>query len=265
MKDSFPNKIHLCIDGYLAETSSLRNEELLSIYFRSVKKSGFTRILYFPDDLGNAMEGVVGFLLGPGQHTTVHTYTNNKKKCYFLDFFGFEERKHRNALIYLDGSYESDYSIQNTIVRKHQTLMPGTYPASKTSTHIPHLMTELQVEERSSTFMRKHIREFLTDLPSEISINSLTQVFQIESKEWLSALRVSSEAHLSIHYHIESRMIFLDVFSCNPFDDAKILYLLKEKFIFKNSTHNLLERGMYFPKDKSSKYAEVPQGVFLYK
>lgn len=239
-------KIHLCIDGYTAETPALRNEELLGIYFRSVKKSAFTRILYFPDDSDNAMEGVTGCMLGAGYHTTVHTYTNKKKQCYFLDFFGFEEKKHRNALNFLSNSYEAAYQMQHSLLRQPDNPLPVQHPSGRKA-YGPHLMAHIQIQQSQVPLMRKHIRDFLTSLPYEINMNPLTQVFQIESKEWQSALRVIAESHLAIHFHIPSRILFIDIFSCKPFESSKVLYLLKEQFMSKTMDSTVFERGLYFP------------------
>lgn len=249
MENNSPRKIHLCIDGYQTDTSALRNEELLGIYFRSIKKSAFTRILYFPDDLGVGMEGVMGCLIGPGYHTTVHTYTNQNKLCYFLDFFGFEEKKHRNAMTYLEGSYSPTYSMQHTILRQEQTHIHGVSDASNPSVYGPHLMVELRAKRGDPLTMKYAIRDFLDALPAEIGMHPLTQTFQIQSKEWISSLRVIVESHLSIHYHIPTSTLFLDVFSCKAFDYKKVLYLLKEKFAFRTSTHGIIERGHYFPRE----------------
>lgn len=239
-------KHHLCIDGYDADIVALRNEDLLSSYFKKIDVSAHTHILYFPDDSHKGMEGVTGCLLAPGLHTTVHTYTNAQKKCYFLDFFGFEENDHRKYLLDLKKSYEGTYQMEHEITRSLQDIPYGVPSASNIRVYGPHLMAEFTIAEGGKEEIAAEIKKFLQDLPEVIDMHTLTEVFQVESEEWVSALRVIAESHISIHYHPATHVLFLDIFSCKPFEWEKAKDLLMQHFDVKTYQQRIWERGVYF-------------------
>ena len=150
-------KHHLCIDGYDADTTALRDEALLTFYFQQVNSSAHTHILYFPDESQQGMEGVTGCLLAPGYHTTIHTYTNVQKKCYFLDFFGFEEIKQRPLVQDLKKSLQSSYQMEHEIVRSNREVHYGVPDASNTRIYGPHLMAEFSVSDTGPGIAGEHL------------------------------------------------------------------------------------------------------------
>lgn len=239
-------KHHLCIDGYDGSSPALRNEVVLETYFRDVDPAALTHLLYFPDESNLGMEGVTGCLLAPGMHTTVHTYTNDRKKCYFFDFFGFEEDLHRKNVLHLKNAFQGTYHMEHEILRSQREVRFGVPDASNTRVYGPHLMAEIAIKEADRALVADNIKTFLQDLPEVIDMNALTGVFQVESQEWISALRVIAESHISVHYHVATRTMFLDVFSCKPFDCEKAVALLQQRFQIETSQQRIWERGVYF-------------------
>lgn len=248
MQTALPPLVHMCVDGYASDILSLRDESLLREYFSTVNTAAFRHILYYPDDQHIDMEGVTGCLLAPGMHATVHTYTNDKKKCFFLDFFNFEE-KFRPALSTLDTAYKTKYSLQHTLVRSQLEYAHGVEHANNPRIYGPHLMAEGQLSGAASLQdIKDTIIHYLEEIPAQIDMHPLTEVFHTESDTWISALRVIAESHISLHYHIPSQSLFVDIFSCKPFDKEKAVILLKKSFSFTSYTQCILERGLHFPR-----------------
>ena len=65
----------------------------------------------------------------------------------------------------------------------------------------------------------------------------------------LSGFVLIAESHISVHAFPARRYVNVDVFSCEPFEPARVLAELKRAFAPRRSTWRLFDRGLEFPKN----------------
>jgi len=101
----------------------------------------------------------------------------------------------------------------------------------------------------------------LDNLPSSLGMTKILPPVVVKFKDkWAKTEGVSgfvmiAESHISMHTFPDERYVFIDVFSCVPFDIEKVTNILKESFEMKDATINLVERG----KDFSKNISHMPQ------
>jgi S-adenosylmethionine decarboxylase len=66
--------------------------------------------------------------------------------------------------------------------------------------------------------------------------------------EGISGFIMIAESHISIHTFPEKDYVFIDLFSCKPFDVDKAVELLASAFGAKKVHRRMVRRGLDFPR-----------------
>ncbi len=94
----------------------------------------------------------------------------------------------------------------------------------------------------------------LDTLPAKIGMTKITQpyVFKysglVPEDKGITGVVIIAESHISIHTFELKNYVFIDLFSCKPFDYEYAQKYLIDIFECKNPTVNVLMRGLDFPR-----------------
>jgi len=106
--------------------------------------------------------------------------------------------------------------------------------------------------------------DLLVRLVEEVDMNPLSPAFVYPStctnESWdpptasgVSGIIVLAESHISFHTFVEAQFVFLDLFSCKPFDEERVkAFLTRDLGAYDFSNHPIIERGANFPRSKKS-------------
>lgn len=107
--------------------------------------------------------------------------------------------------------------------------------------------------------------DILNNLPEEIGMTKITQpyVFKysglIPEDKGITGFVVIAESHISIHSFELKNYVFIDLFSCKPFNYKKAQEYLIEAFECKSPTVNVLMRGLDFPRSAAQSLPQPQQ------
>lgn len=96
--------------------------------------------------------------------------------------------------------------------------------------------------------------DILSDLPDKIGMTKITQPYVfpysglVPEDKGITGMVIIAESHLSIHTFPEKGWVFIDIFSCKPFDTDYVVQYLISKFVPGSSTIKIVERGIDFPR-----------------
>lgn len=118
----------------------------------------------------------------------------------------------------------------------------------------PHLMLDLN--ECNSEILNDLDACFklLNELPEMIGMTKITQpyVFRysglIPEDEGITGVTVIAESHISLHTYPRKDFVFVDLFSCKPFDVERAKDYIVQFFQSKSPTVHVQERGESFPR-----------------
>jgi len=121
----------------------------------------------------------------------------------------------------------------------------------------PHLMLDFfcSPEHLNDKFFWESL---LSELVEEIGMTAISPPCVYDSSctntQWdppaatgLSGFIVLAESHISFHTFVESGYVFLDVFSCKPFDHESVTSLLVKRLGAERFNVNFVGRGANFP------------------
>lgn len=119
----------------------------------------------------------------------------------------------------------------------------------------PHLMLDLAncnpvvLDDLEACF------RLLNELPEKIGMTKITQPYVFRYKapipedEGITGVTIIAESHISLHTYPRKQFVFMDMFSCRPFDVEKASDYVVQFFESKSPTIRLEERGAAFPGD----------------
>lgn len=116
--------------------------------------------------------------------------------------------------------------------------------------------------------------EVLDQLPDMIGMTKITQpyVFKysglVPEDKGITGFVVIAESHISIHTFQEKNYVFIDLFSCKPFNYEFAQQYLIDVFESKKPTVNVLMRGLDFPRevaDEATKNGKVAMSALAVK
>ena len=96
----------------------------------------------------------------------------------------------------------------------------------------------------------ERIRRFLDNYPRLLEMTKICQpvVMHYEATDTLnsgvSGFVMIAESHISIHTYPLKDFIHIDIFSCNPFDDCRVITDVKEYFQLVRVKTWVIERGL---------------------
>ena len=121
----------------------------------------------------------------------------------------------------------------------------------------PHLTLDLSGCAREKLTSLKLVYAVLDDLPTHMGMTKLIPPYAMEYKEgkvptdWgVTGFVVIAESHISIHTFPEKGYVFIDLFSCKPFEIERAIKYLRDIFQPQKCAMNLVSRGLDFPRDR---------------
>lgn len=116
----------------------------------------------------------------------------------------------------------------------------------------PHLMLDLAQCDPDKLNDLSHCFELLDTLPAAIGMTKITQpnVFRYRDcapeEQGITGVVIIAESHISLHTYPAKSFVFMDIFSCKPFDVVKTEALCVDWFGCQAPEVNLVERGRLF-------------------
>jgi len=118
----------------------------------------------------------------------------------------------------------------------------------------PHLTLDLNECNPDKISDFDLIFDTLNTLPDKIGMTKITQpyVFKysglVPEDKGITGFIVIAESHISIHSFQEKNYVFVDLFSCKPFDYTYAQQYLIEAFECQTPTVHVVRRGLDFPR-----------------
>ena len=94
------------------------------------------------------------------------------------------------------------------------------------------------------------VRDFLLRCPDELGMTRITDPEVLEynapspEDSGISGFVIIAESHISIHTFPRREYVNIDIFSCRPFDDQRVLSEAKDLFGLEQVRSWLLDRGL---------------------
>lgn len=111
----------------------------------------------------------------------------------------------------------------------------------------PHLTLDIKgYDKEKMTYER--IFNFLQRIPGEIGMTAITQPYVfpysglVPEDKGITGIAIIAESHISVHTFELKDYVFIDIFSCKPFDTERAINLISEEFGTKSMTVNIVER-----------------------
>lgn len=222
---------HFFFDGYEIQKYKLKNVELLSKLLDDINSlllnsSGQCVIVPCFENKDILDDGISGIVLGDDFHFTCHTYYN--MNTIFVDLY-YGKMINSNEIFNTLNKYfkanKYDLCVNNEL-------------SGKFGKHV--IIQTDKIEYQKALLLIDKIIENIDMHPIHENICSV-----LEDK--YDILRPIAESHVSIHCHCNC---IIDIFSCNTFDEKKIVGLLSNIYNIR-----LVERGVFF--DKKEKYDKI--------
>lgn len=181
-------------------------------------------------------------LLENGGHITFHSFS--KRKSYYMDIVG-EGDIFNAGNVYCSVKKFFPFSEKESVFKT--TKNNEHYDKGK---HFgPHLIYEINGE-----LDFEKIYCILDSLPGVIGMTKITHPILAKEEGFINGIVIIAESHISIHYNIEEKKCYIDIFSCMPFDIEKTDKLFSEiGYIHKK---NILARYNKFELEKGKKYGK---------
>jgi len=127
----------------------------------------------------------------------------------------------------------------------------------------PHLTLDLKGCNKDKLKDLGLIFDLLNTLPDKIGMTKITQPYVfpysglVPEDKGVTGVIIIAESHISIHTFEEKDYVFVDIFSCKPFDYELAAEHLIETFEAKEVSKNVLKRGLNFPRAKMASMFEA--------
>jgi len=117
-----------------------------------------------------------------------------------------------------------------------------------------HIMLDLYACNQQSLVDRSYIEATFSALPALVEMEQVspTLVYDITTSDLtddgMSSFIVIATSHLAFHAWPEYDMLNFDLFSCEPYDEHKVITFLQEKFQPGKMEINRVSRGLQSPR-----------------
>jgi S-adenosylmethionine decarboxylase len=117
----------------------------------------------------------------------------------------------------------------------------------------PHLMFDLNDCNSAILDDLEACFRLLNELPEKIGMTKITQpyVFRyhgpVPEDEGITGVTIIAESHISLHTYPKKNFVFVDIFSCKPFDVEGARDHVVQFFQSKSPLVHIQERGTAFP------------------
>ncbi len=221
------NNNHFFLDGYEIQNDKLNNVEIISNLLNDINTSflnsnGQCVVIPYFGNKNLLDDGISGIVLGNDFHFTCHTYSN--RNTIFVDLY-HGKSTNNNLIINILKKYFAVEKFDLCFNNKNS----GNF-----GKHI--IIQTDKVKYQNALILIDKIIDRIDMHPIHKKI-----CYVNENEYEYDILRPIAESHISIHCHDNC---IIDVFSCNTFDENKIIDFLNKIYSIKK-----VERGVYFDKD----------------
>lgn len=133
---------------------------------------------------------------------------------------------------------------------------PPKHMSRPTTTFGKHLTVDAYGCDPQTLDNMEVIFNFLDKLPGEIKMHKIITPYVIkcganDKKDCggVSGFVMITESHISIHTFPAKQYLTMDVYSCNMFDEKKVISITKKIFKYQSLEKHMIKRGLKFPKD----------------
>lgn len=115
------------------------------------------------------------------------------------------------------------------------------------------------------------VYDLLNNLPQKLGMTKMTLPYVVKwldrgaTIDGISAFVMIAESHVSLHTFPEKDYVFMDIFSCKPFDVESAVKYLVNVFESKKFTKKVIIRGQDFPRSHPEFIYLKPEQVQLNK
>ena len=184
--------------------------------------------------------GITAYVLLRGGHITIHTFPF--RECYFVDIFMPKDFDEKEVYDYFFDTLPFDKKSSNmeVIDRTHNTF--DILPYSADIDFGPHLMSTIETkEDLTMDKMFDFLERIVKDINMDPIIRAVTIKDQIDHPKYLSGIIIIAQSHIAVHYDIDKKRAFADIFSCAPFDYQEVGEIITRLGILKSNS--LVARG----------------------
>jgi S-adenosylmethionine decarboxylase len=117
----------------------------------------------------------------------------------------------------------------------------------------PHLMLDLNDCDSAILDDLEDCFRLLNELPEKIGMTKITQPYvfrycgSVPEDEGITGVTIIAESHISLHTYPKKNFVFVDIFSCKPFDVERARDHVVQFFQSKSPAIHIQERGADFP------------------
>jgi S-adenosylmethionine decarboxylase len=117
----------------------------------------------------------------------------------------------------------------------------------------PHLMLDLNDCNSAILADLEACFRLLNELPEKIGMTKITQPYvfrysgSVPEDEGITGVTIIAESHISLHTYPKKNFVFVDIFSCKPFDVEGARDYVVQFFQSKSPSVHIQERGAAFP------------------
>jgi S-adenosylmethionine/arginine decarboxylase-like enzyme len=191
-------------------------------------------------------DGISAFVLLNGGHFTIHTFPD--RECYFVDLLydGFVSEDRLIEVLSVELPFED--KIINIVDRRFNIAEQCNAPSVDENMDFgPHYLISSKGE---ADITLERIYHFLDELPSMINMDAITRptvaTNKVTNYTVISGITIIAQSHIALHYHIKTKKIYLDIFSCSFIDCEDIIKIVEDKLgiqcdsilISRGSKHN---------------------------
>ena len=240
--------LHVMLDMYGSTSEKLN--DLKSVYETINKITNHLSVktimppVLVPYYYGSVKEddGISAFVFLRGGHFTIHTFP--ERECYFVDMLydGFLNEEKLVSVLATELPFE--HKISHSADRRF-TLDPqlAKREIDVNTDFGPHYLMRTEIPCELS--MEK-IYHFLDELPTLIGMEPILRPIVITDKiknySIVSGLTVIAQSHISVHYYLEEKKAYIDIFSCS-FIDCNNIDKVVEKMLGVKCESVLISRG----------------------
>ena len=250
---------HFMLDGFNSVQSKLDDMRYLYDFIvQTVNELNMSPIMppmLLPYYHGDTAEdnGVSAFVLLCGGHFTIHTFTY--RECYFADILYPEHYDTRR----LTGKFREKLPFN---CRIHPTILDRRLQMEQIEIDVnkpledqvginteedfgPHFFAE--VKNVKGNISMDSLFNMLEGLPKAVHMTPIMRPYVLKDKannpSYISGMTMIAESHIAIHYEIESKTLYVDIFSCKFQANWKEFKGTLEKYFNSQIVFHFIARG----------------------
>jgi S-adenosylmethionine/arginine decarboxylase-like enzyme len=199
--------------------------------------------------------GISAFVFLAGGHFTIHTFSF--REVYFVDLVTPEPCDTKQLENSIRAAFPAERVTSFCLERENKPGYPRLPAIDETMDFGPHLF--LDFNNYSGPQTMDDLFELFDTMPFKIGMTPIIRPYVVTSKvgteKVLSILTMIAESHISLHYFVDSKRAYLDLFSCRFFNYQEVVQTLKRVFKSPVTNETLIARGSKYQLYKTASAA----------